>query len=448
MEIQVRSSTMVRPAQDEPTRTLWSSNLDVVASRKHVSLVYFYRPITINGSNRSFFDTGALKDSLSKVLVPFYPLAGRLGWDPDGRIQVNCNGEGALFVEAYTTSAINDFVDLKAPTSQLLSLVPVVDYSTHISSYPLLLLQVTFFKCGGVCLGLGLHHIFADGTSLFHFMSSWAEVTRGHSVTVPPIFDHHLLRARVPPTPSFRHTEFDPAPSVYTPKQSSKLQETPLSISTTVLKITPHQLNTLRLRTNVKSKYSNYVILAAHIWRCMCKARGLPDGEVTSLYIPVTGRCRLNPNLPPGYFGNAIVKARAQSLAGKVQSGPFIQTVESIHQTIKRMDDDYLRSVIDYLEEQRNLDLVRATYSSNFKYPNLTVVSWAGCNLYDADFGWGRPIYVGQAMIYFQGAVFILPSPSNDGSLWLNIGLEADRIHLFERYFYGFDATPIIPSTL
>ncbi|KAE8694915.1 Shikimate O-hydroxycinnamoyltransferase [Hibiscus syriacus] len=151
MEISLKESAIVRPAQQTGRKSLWNSNLDLLITRYHVPLVYYYKP---NGSC-DFFDTGKLKEALSNILVSFYPIAGRFGYDENGRLEISCNDEGVLFVEAQTLSAmdhlIGDFID----NSQVLRLVPEVDYSGGISSYSLLVLQVTKFKCGGVCLGVG-----------------------------------------------------------------------------------------------------------------------------------------------------------------------------------------------------------------------------------------------------------------------------------------------------
>lgn len=137
MMINVKASTLVRPAQDTPKYNLWNSNVDLVVPSMHTPSVYFYRP---TGSS-NFFDANVLKEALSKALVPFYPMAGRLKRDEDGRIEIDCNGEGVLFVEAETGSVVDDFGDF-APTLELRRLIPAVDYTCGISSYPLLVLQV------------------------------------------------------------------------------------------------------------------------------------------------------------------------------------------------------------------------------------------------------------------------------------------------------------------
>lgn len=138
--ITIRESTMVQPARETPRRRLWNANVDLVVPRFHTPSVYFYRP---DGSG-DYFDAGKMKAALADALVPFYPMAGRLGRDEDGRIEIDCQGQGVLFVDAETESRIDDFGDF-APTMELKKLIPAVDYSGDISSFPLLVLQVIFY---------------------------------------------------------------------------------------------------------------------------------------------------------------------------------------------------------------------------------------------------------------------------------------------------------------
>ncbi|MFS7964575.1 putative quinate O-hydroxycinnamoyltransferase [Helianthus anomalus] len=138
MKVVVRESTMVRPAEEETkAKRLWLSSLDLMATNDHAEQVYFYRP---NGA-LNFFDTRVMKDALSKALVAFYPLGGRLKHGEDGRIEIDCRGQGALFVEAESDGVIDDFDDF-APGLEYLKLVPTVDYSLGIESFPLLVTQV------------------------------------------------------------------------------------------------------------------------------------------------------------------------------------------------------------------------------------------------------------------------------------------------------------------
>ncbi|KAK8502115.1 hypothetical protein V6N13_038622 [Hibiscus sabdariffa] len=143
MEITIKESTIVRPTEDTPKRSLWNSNLDIVMTRYHIPTVYYYKP---NGSS-DFFDNEKLKVALGKILVSFYPIAGRLGFDENGRLEILCNAEEVLFVEAETSSIMDHFAGDSSDGSQVLQLVPKVDYSEGISSYPLLVLQMIKPPC-------------------------------------------------------------------------------------------------------------------------------------------------------------------------------------------------------------------------------------------------------------------------------------------------------------
>ncbi|XVF07918.1 hypothetical protein REPUB_Repub06bG0180500 [Reevesia pubescens] len=141
MEISIKKSTVVTPAAKTPNQRLWVSNMDLDQIMYHIATVYFYKP---KDSCSNFFDPKVLKETLSKVLVPFYPIAGRLGRDENGRLEILCNAELVLFIEAKTTSVIDDLVQDISDSSKVPQLVPKIDYSGGISSYPLLALQVQY----------------------------------------------------------------------------------------------------------------------------------------------------------------------------------------------------------------------------------------------------------------------------------------------------------------
>ncbi|KAF3447756.1 hypothetical protein FNV43_RR08459 [Rhamnella rubrinervis] len=51
-----------------------------------------------------------------------------------------------------------------------------------------LMVQVTFFHCGGMAIGVGLHHQDADALSFIMFLNSWSELARGQTDFNTPIF--------------------------------------------------------------------------------------------------------------------------------------------------------------------------------------------------------------------------------------------------------------------
>lgn len=439
MKINVKENTIVKPSKETPKHTLRSSNLDLLVPSIYVQTIYFYKP---NGSKK-FFDTHLLKEALSNCLVVFYPVAGRLrrrdGGSKSSGFDVDCNGEGVLFVAADYDGAIDDFGDF-SPCLELQQLIPTIGHFDESFSSPLLLLQVTYFKCGGVSLGVGFQHTLGDGMSALHFINAWSGMTRGLSITIPPFIDRSLLYSRHPPVPAYHHPEYSSPPAMKNPVHTEGCQTSPKRTSTAIIKISHDQLNTLKVNLNGDKnlgRYTTYEILAAHIWRCACIARGLADDQPTRLYIPTDGRSRLHPHLPLGYFGNVLFSITSQALCCDLRSQPLESVVRKIQDALSRMDNNYLRSTLDYLALQPDpTTLVRGAHT--FNCPNLNVVSWIRLPIHDADFGWGRPIHMGPAGVPFEGLVYILPSPTEDRSLSLVICLEADHMEVFKTVFYDF----------
>lgn len=141
INITVKETSVVKPAEETPRHALWLSNLDLLAPRRHIPTLYFYRNNA--GVASGFFDPPVLKDALAKAMVHFYPMAGRYARDRlSGRLGIDCNAEGALFVVAETSALLDDLGDF-APSLELhKALVPSVDPSSDISSFPLVLVQV------------------------------------------------------------------------------------------------------------------------------------------------------------------------------------------------------------------------------------------------------------------------------------------------------------------
>ncbi|KAJ0030100.1 hypothetical protein Pint_14403 [Pistacia integerrima] len=249
MEIQVKESTIIHPAQETPKHRLKMSIMDSLTTAGHVPTVHFYQRPESNGEDgSSFFEAEVLKEALSKVLVAFYPIAGRLARDENGRLEIDCNEEGVLFFEAQTNCVLDDLGDF-TPSFKISNLFQKLN-----------LLTISLL-CGGVCLGIGLHHAVADGPSGIHFINTWADVARGLPICIAPFIDPTILYEMTPPNPTFDHTEYHSSPSMKT--QEIQASAVVRSTSVASLKISSDQINTLkaRLKKDYGAKCSTYEIL-------------------------------------------------------------------------------------------------------------------------------------------------------------------------------------------
>ncbi|KAI3870095.1 hypothetical protein MKW92_026695 [Papaver armeniacum] len=391
LKVTVKESSIVKPAEETPKVCLWTSNIDQL-SPIHVQTVSFYRR---PASTCDFFNSTVLKDGLSKVLVTYYPMAGRLKRNEAGRAEIHCNGEGVVFIEAETDSLIEDLGDF-TPNEQLMPLSPNPDYSNDISA------------CGGVCLSTSTSHIVVGGVCGFNFINAWSDLCRGvNDMKSVPFFDRTVLRARDPPVVSFPHIEYN---------KPTSMNISPLSkpkIAVAKLNISAMQASLLKSKCNKgEFRFSTYEVIAGHIWRCACKARELKDDQETVISIPLDCRSRSSPPLP-------------DAISGDIVSKPLSYAVNIIHQTIKTLgNNEYLRSALDYLELHPDFSIFKGGGPQSC---NIRNVSWLGMPIYGADFGWGKPLYVGLGTVGLAGLSLLAPNPpGSDDGFSLIISLESD----------------------
>ncbi|CAM0879520.1 unnamed protein product [Alopecurus aequalis] len=360
---------------------------------------------------------------MSRALVSFYPLAGRVSMDSDGRPQVDCAGQGVPFVVAQSDLTVDDFDNFKpSPELQRLFVPHVQDSPSVVAAF-----QLTFLSCGGVALGAAVHHGVMDSISTFHFFRTWSTFCSrdgaAAAVLKLPCHDRTLLRGRSTP---FVHPD---ALSVFCPKLAPlKPWET---VVNEIFAISVDQVAALKRACvgggsgdDDDDDVSTFCALSAHLWQCMCAARRLPPDATTRLIFPANVRRSLSPPLLDSYFGNAFIMLGA---TGKVRDiiaseDGLAAVAGRIRGTLRRMDDELVRSAIDYLELEHDMAVPRPPPRGSLPETELRVISWRGMGVYDADFGWGKPLVLHRAVQQRAGFIYLMDAI--DGSVWIHVALE------------------------
>ncbi|KAF8688224.1 hypothetical protein HU200_042349 [Digitaria exilis] len=421
--VEVLTSELVVPSDKTPAGAVWLSNLDLAARRGYTPTVYFYRP----DGEPGLFAPDVIKDSLARALVPFYPLAGRLGLDATGRLQVDCTGEGVLFVTARSEYVLDDLINDFVPCTEMRDLFVPPEPSPS-APCVLLLVQVTSLRCGGMVLGLAAHHTLIDARSAAHFVETWASIARGSNgdnIPASPCFDHELLRARPVPTVLYDHPEYkaeEPAPT-----HALTASSTSTTYASALITLTKAEVSAIKARCEVASTFRAVVAL---VWQCACRARSLPPEAETRLYSMVDVRPRMSPPLPPGYFGNAVIRTSAVATVEEVVSNPVGHAARRLR-TATSQGDEYVRSLVDYLEGVDTMNLPR----SGISRAHLRAISWMGMSLHDADFGWGAPAFMGPALMYYSGFLHVLNAAGKDNAVTLALSLEPESMPEFRKVF-------------
>lgn len=129
---------LVPPAEDTQRGLYFLSNLDQNIA-VIVRTIYCFK--SDSKGNKEAFQV--IKRALSEVLVHYYPLAGRLTLSPEGKLIVDCTGEGAFLVEAEADCRIEEIGDITKPDPVTLGkLVYDIPGAKNILEIPPLVAQV------------------------------------------------------------------------------------------------------------------------------------------------------------------------------------------------------------------------------------------------------------------------------------------------------------------
>ncbi|XP_004506306.1 13-hydroxylupanine O-tigloyltransferase-like [Cicer arietinum] len=371
---------LVKPSNPTPNELKLLSNIDdQLGFRYHVPLIFLYR---YNPSMLGKDPVQVIREALSKTLVFYYPFAGRLMECSNGKLMVNCNGEGVMFIEADADVTLDDFDNNFVPPfpcfDELLYNVPGSD---GIIDSPLLLIQVTRLKCGGFIFSLRMNHTMSDGSGISQFLKALSELANeAKEPSILPMWCRELLCAREPPKVTCIHREYQQLPPdtksnfihhsfFFGPKEIAAIRA-----------LLPHHL----------SKSTSFKILTACLWRCRTKAlQWKNSNEEIRLLCIVNARCRLNPPLPEGFYGNTVVFPAAVTTVGKLCGRPLGYAVELVKNAKNEATEEYVHSMIDLMETNGRPCFTR---SGSFVVSNISKAS-----LKDLDFGWGKALYGGVA---------------------------------------------------
>ncbi|KAJ7552384.1 hypothetical protein O6H91_06G053400 [Diphasiastrum complanatum] len=417
------SSSIVVPYQPTEPYGQFLSNFDqLYAGMWYMFNIYYFPSNTQCKSPQDL--TASLKRSLSRVLVDYPVLAGRVRLDKDGRYEVFCNDAGAEVIEAFADARFDLWEDLKDCSLEL-ELNPddgvIADYKTA----PLLKIQVTHFKCGGVALSLGWAHIVADGCAATGFLKSWGEIHRGMPISAPPTFDTTILKASGLPTKLEPLDDYISSPlDSNSTTLNNKIPETS-TYQTLVFRFTHDSVE--EILKEVESGPWSYgsatpfEAVSALVWKAMTEARNLSDNQPSKYIIPVNCRPRLRPPLSPTYFANAKHMTSAVALAGNLKARHFSYAAHVIHEKLKEVDSHLIRGVIDWMEQQI-VEGCRIGFNADYYCGyDVQTASFLGFPCFQVDFGWGRPLHMSFPILPVFGDGLALLMPTAEEGLSTNV---------------------------
>ncbi|KAK9706634.1 hypothetical protein RND81_07G140800 [Saponaria officinalis] len=134
---------------------------------------------------------------------------------------------------------------------------------------------------------------------------------------------------------------------------------------------------------------TSFELITAHLWRSRTIALYKDPHELAQLRYVVDIRSKVNPPLPTGYYGNAIILHKTEATIGNLSNKPFQYALEMV-KGIKNdvvITHDYVTTLVDRV-------VVNRTFDGGFLKLDALIVSdlrRLGFNWFD--FGWGLSVY-------------------------------------------------------
>lgn len=404
MKVEVIERDCIKPSSPTPNhlRKHELSFLDQIATPIFMPMLLFY-PATNYGydNDKTTLSTSRVKQSLSETLTQFYPLAGRI---MDNAL-VDCNDQGTPFVEARVKCLLSDVISQPDP-NQLNKLLPceldnVVDF--------VLAVQANIFDCGGMAIGVCISHKIADALSLVMFLNSWASISREDNCNYT--------------APTFDLATFFPPRSISGFKPGTGI--TRENIVTKRFVFSAYTVASLRAKYTTLAtdrRPTRIEALSAFVWsRFLASTQGKPNPDTLYKVLhAVNLRTRMDPPLSEHHFGNVSRFATATTSfeEGDEECYGF---VGQMRDAIKTVDGEYMKKIIEgtahvnflkqRAEEFLKGEVVSFSFTSLCRFP-----------LYETDFGWGKPIWVGSASLTFKNLVCFMDAGSGGGiEAWVNL---------------------------
>ncbi|EHA8589165.1 putative acetyltransferase [Cocos nucifera] len=366
-----------------------------------------------------------LLSSLSLALDHFFPLAGRLATKehqdvspPSLSIFIDCNDQGVELIHAAAAKVtVSDILSpLYVPTvvRSFFPLAGAVCHDGHL--LPLLAVQVTELA-DGVFVGCSANHAVVDGSSFWHFLNSWSEISRTGSsqISQPPVLDRWFLDPFSPPIflPFGSHQEF--IRRYITPR-----------IDEAIIHFSKQSIQKLKAKANLELKtnqVSSLQALLAHVWRWVVRARKLKHDQETSYSMAIGDRWRIEPPLPANYFGNSSFRATAKLLAGEVVDRGLGWVAWQLNRAVAAHTDAVVKS---WLESWQQNPIF--SYFDCLETRNLATGSSPRFDVYGNDFGWGRPLAVRSGIANKMDGNVMVYEGNVDGSMDLEISLSPQAL--------------------
>ncbi|KAL7615838.1 hypothetical protein Lser_V15G02723 [Lactuca serriola] len=153
--------------------------MDLSMKLHYLRFVYYFTAPAFDGMT-----TRNIKETMFIWLSYAYIPCGRFRRTNSGRPFIKCNDSGLRIIEARCHLNLDEWLKSKDDSRDRL-LVPNNVIGPDLEFSPLVMIQLTKFKCGATSVGMSWSHVLGDVFSAVTFMRLWAEAIAHHYPAQP-----------------------------------------------------------------------------------------------------------------------------------------------------------------------------------------------------------------------------------------------------------------------
>lgn len=277
-------------------------------------------------------------------------------------------------------------------------------------------------------MGCAFNHAILDGTSTWHFMSSWAQICSGStSISVQPFLDRTKARNT--------RVKLDLTPPSDTPQNGDAAPKPEPQLREKIFRFSESAIDQIKSKVNANppdgstKPFSTFQSLSTHVWHAVTRARQLKPEDYTVFTVFADCRKRVDPPMPESYFGNLIQAIFTVTAAGLLLANPpefgatMIQKAIEMHdaKAIEKRNTEWESNPIIFQYKDAGVNCVAVGSSPRFK-------------VYEVDFGFGKPESVRSGSNNrFDGMVYLYQGKGGGRSIDVEISLEANAMEMLEK---------------
>ncbi|KAI3914781.1 hypothetical protein MKW98_002017 [Papaver atlanticum] len=398
--VEVISKEIIKPTTPTPyqLRNFNISLFDQYMPPNYTPVILFYpAAVADNTGSKLHDDLGLLKRSLSETLVHFYPMAGRL----KDNMVVDCNDQGVDFYEVKIKAKMCDFM-MKPDELPLSLLLPSEVVSMNFVKEAQVIVQVNMFDCGGTAISLCISHKIADACTMSAFVRNWAGNTYSARCGGAPTTNRNLL-------PSFDSASLFPAseqlvcPSEVPPTPVSYPNDDSVGEKSVSKRFVfdAAKINSVReklqglMHDNYKctGRPTRVDVVTASVWKAAMKSAP-SDGLLSTVNHVVSFRKKMDPPFPDVSFGNlcAVITAAVSPGATVTSRNDGVEVQEVLEDQLAELVAQLRGEKYKVKGDKGSIEKIFLSFVGGDNA--LWMASWSKFGFYDADFGWGKPVWV------------------------------------------------------